>query len=177
MAHDLLTHPKYGGSDGKYHEIWLKSNSEMASRRSLSMAMDDALSARRAGLSLRQVSIPLPAVNPNGTISVGCWIPAWASKMTEMSVAYLTSPSSASGTVVIDVKKVSGGTTTALQASAGFDLEGLAAAVPSKVALATTVADTQLKAGDYVYASITSDNADAVDGTAGVLVLTFTVYK
>ena len=34
-----------------------------------------------------------------------------------------------------------------------------------------------VRAGEYVYITITSDNADAVDGTAGVLVITYTVSK
>ena len=256
------------------------------------LEIDEAiLRARQAGLMRRQVSVPLPAVNPNGSVSVGAWIPSEKSIVTKIEAGYLTVPGSTLGTIVLDVYKQdrqfadltisgaangdvtytawvvgaggnairvahvvgatgggeedrdlavavagddiivtfgtdgagasvvpsanevaalingdgdasalvsaaasgdgTGDTGTAalanltgglaavlLQSSANYDLEGLTAGEPVTLTDGLLAKATRtVRAGEYVYVTITSDNGDAVDGTAGLLVITYTVSK
>lgn len=145
---------------------------DRTSRRTHLQTQDAILAARRAGLGCRSVSVPLPVVTPNGTTTVGVWVPDDPSLVEAIDVAYLTPPSSALGAITLDVKKVEGGVTTLLQDAAGHDLEGLAAAVPDRT-VSPTLAKTvrTLQKGAYVYVEITSNNADAVAGVGGVLTI------
>lgn len=138
----------------------------------VTQALDAAMEAGRRGTSSRQVAVRLPVLNPGGLVDVGLWIPARKVVIIGIAVAYLTTPTSVGGTVVLDVSKVSGAITTLVQAAAGFDLEALAAGVSVEVPLVAK-ADRSLLAGDYLYATLTSNNGDAVDGTGGIIVVTY----
>lgn len=129
---------------------------------------EESVKSRRAGLSDRSVSVPLPAVNPNGTIDFGIWIPpASKCKLTQLSVAYKTAPASAGGTIVLDVFVAPAVT---VQKTAAFDLEAVG---PTNLDLSAPT----IQPGDYLFGTITSDNADATDGTGGILTLTYTICK
>lgn len=154
--------------------VAVSQRSKLQARKQSLLVSEAATKGARKGLSVRQVTIPLPAILANGVVQFGVWIPEKKSVVTSMRVGYLIVPSSALGTIVLDVKKISAGVTTLLQDAAAFDLEGLAAGVPVQVTsllLAKTIRTEQQ--GDYVYAEITSDNADAVAGAGGVLTITY----
>lgn len=138
-------------------------------------AKEDAILAYRTGIRARQVSIPLPAIVAGGSVDVGLWVAHRMLQVTALRIAYLTAPSSTLGTVVADVNKISGGVTTLMQATANFDLEGLTNGLATTIPLATTA--QKLLKNDYLYATLTSNNGDAVAGTGGVLTIDYTILN
>lgn len=166
-------------TDGNFVKHWTSSESEAGLRRSLREMQQKTRESRIIGCSERQVCMALPAVTPNGVTTVGLWIPSIVSVVMSIDVAYLTKPSSALGAVTLEVKKKQpGGAAVLLQDASAFDLEGLTDLVPSRtMSLALAKATRVVQKANYIYAEITSDNADAVDGVAGVLTITFRVCK
>jgi hypothetical protein len=61
--------------------------------------------ARRTGLSYRQTSMNIPAVNAGGSVSFGVWIPCEDSLITKIGIGFLTVPSSALGTILLNIYK------------------------------------------------------------------------
>jgi hypothetical protein len=96
--------------------------------------------------------------------------------VTAISVAFFAAPSSAGGTVTLAVTNYDTGSTAAdnLLSTATVDLEALTDKTASDLTLTATTADLSLENGDYVYATIVSDNADMADGTGGVLIIDVT---
>ncbi len=138
----------------------------------------EATSARRAGLSARQIVTKIAMVNTHpGAADFSIWVPPpHKCVITEISAVFKTAPSSAAGTVVLDLYKYDGAADTLIQKTAGYDLEGLTAKTPAKIPLAAKAVCT-IQPGDYIYGTVTTDNADAVDGVNGLLVLTYIVCK
>ena len=138
-------------------------------------AKDDALLAYLTGIRARQVSIPLPVIVSGESVDVGLWVAHCMIQVTALRIAYLTAPSSTLGTVVVDVNKISDGVTTFMQATANFDLEGLTNGLATTIPLAATA--QKLLKSDYLYATLTSDNGDAVAGNGGVLTIDYNILN
>jgi hypothetical protein len=123
--------------------------------------------AKKAGLSRRLIACAaIPALVPNGTVEFDLSLTAEDSCcIASMVLDYATVPSSAAGTVVLELRKVSGGNDTLIYTS---DLEALSPNDPSRT---NTRATGDLPALTRVYGKLISDNADAVDGTRGLIAL------
>ncbi len=148
--------------------------------RKATLKSDEAeIGATQRGRAQRTASVAMPAITANGVTRFGIpLVPEGRIEITSIRVAYSTPPVSAAGTLVLDVKKVSGGVTTLIQNTAGFDLEGLTAEVPQQLTnLHLAKATRVCQKNDYLYAEITSDNVDADSGIAGVLVVTYKVFE
>lgn len=97
-------------------------------------------------------------------------------KITEISLGFQAKPSSAAGTVLLEVYNYDGGAAADnLLAAATFDLETMTSLVTSDLSLTATGADLQPDDGDFVYCVITSNNGDMTDGVGGAVMVRYTV--
>lgn len=98
-------------------------------------------------------------VTPNATADFYV-VPGRAITLKNLRLFCVGVPASAGGTITIAFAKNG---VENLLAAATFDLEGLVTLTESDLTLTTTTADLDLAVGDYIVASVVSDNADATD--------------
>lgn len=124
------------------------------------------------------VSVPLGAT-ANATTYTGVFVAHRAMTITKASVAFVAVPASTLGTATLALTNydLSATTDDNLLSTATIDLEGLTNKTASDLTLTATSADLVLADGDYVYATIISNNADMTGGTGGVLTLEYTLQQ
>jgi hypothetical protein len=120
-------------------------------------------------------SVPI-SLTANATTSTGVFVAHRAMTITKASVAFVTKPGSAAGTITFALANydLSATTDDNLLSTATIDLEGLTAKTTTDLTLTTTAADKVLADGDFIYATIVSNNADATGG-GGVLTIEYTL--
>ncbi len=120
---------------------------------------------------------PLGAVTPNGVTTINfVWTPPVPCKclIIGIEVAYRTLPASTLGTILLDVFRLRGGASQSiLSAPVSLEADNLTAEVWKSISLTDILSGLSCSDGDYFFATITSNNADAVDGTGGGLVLSY----
>ncbi len=121
-------------------------------------------------------SVPLGAT-ANTTTYTGVFIAHRAMTITKASIAYVAKPASSAGTVTFALTNydLSATTDDNLLSTATIDLEGLTNKTTTDLTLTETGADLVLADGDYLYATIVSNNADMTGATGGVLTLEYTL--
>jgi hypothetical protein len=122
------------------------------------------------------VSVPL-TTTANTTSQTGVFVAQRGMTITKASIAYVGKPASAAGTVTLALANYDLSATTSdnLLSAATVDLEGLTNFTASDLTLTATAADLVLADGDYIYATIVSNNVDMSGGTGGVLTLEYTL--
>jgi hypothetical protein len=120
-------------------------------------------------------SVPL-TLTANATAITGVFVAQRAMTITKGSIAFAVKPASAAGTITLALANydLSATADDNLLSAATIDLEALTAKTASDLTLTATGADLVLAAGDYVYATIVSNNVDAVGG-GGVITLEYTL--
>ena len=111
----------------------------------------------------------------NTTQYTGVFAVSRAMTITGARVAFQAAPASTSGTVTIALTNydLSATTDDNLLSAATFDLETLTAKNSTALTLSATATDLVLAAGDYVYVTIISNNADMTGALGGVLTLEY----
>lgn len=141
-------------------------------------AFTDAASVTMGGKKLlveHQVSVPIYATL-NVATSFGLLPVIEAVTITAMEIGFVVVPASALGTVTLEVYNRDGGAASDnLLNAATYDLEGLTNMVAAPLTLTATGADLILAATDFVYCTITSNNADMTGGTGGCITIKYTV--
>lgn len=114
------------------------------------------------------VSVPLSST-ANATVVTGVFAVQRAMTVTKASICYVAKPASAGGAVTLALTNydASAAAEDNLLSTATVDLEGLTNFTVSDLTLTATAADLVLSGGDYIYASIVSDNADMTGASGG----------
>lgn len=122
------------------------------------------------------VSIPLGCV-ANTTTTTGVFVAHRAMTITKASIAFVAKPTSAGGTVTFALTNydLSATADDNLQSAATIDLEALVDKTTTDLTLTAVAADLVLADGDFIYASVVSNNADITGGTGGVLTIEYTL--
>lgn len=127
----------------------------------------------------QSVSVPLPALTANNAVVVGLLPVDRAIRITKIAIACTTIPVDADGTCLLAISNhdKSGSADDNLLGAATFDLEGISAAKETEaLTLTATAADLILAAGDFVFATLTSDSAAIDTNMAGAsLVIEFDI--
>lgn len=129
--------------------------------------------SRKKGLLYRDFTTKLPAVSANSTVTFPLAVAHESLLLMEGFVGYLSPPASASGSVAISVYNGNSGSPV-LMASGSCESIPATGSLPLKVKVKP---DSLVEKGQYIFATLSSDNADAVDGTDGLLTLSFLVCK
>ena len=118
------------------------------------------------------ISVPL-TVTANATKYTGVLAVQRNVDVKKLSVCFQGVPVSSDGTVTLAVSNydASASTSDNLISTSTVSLESLSNYTPSDLTLTTTVADLLLSDGDFVYATVVSNNADMTGANGGVLTM------
>ena len=151
-----------------------------AGDRTLTTELDDVLQQAKVEKPLvtpYTYGQQLSAVTPNGVTTINlAWTPPRVCKclIQEIQLAYRTLPDSTLGTILFDVFRLRGGAPQSLLlAPISLEADNLAPGVWKTIPLTNVLGGLYTSDGDYFYATITSNNTDAVDGSGGGLALSY----
>lgn len=152
-----------------------KTERDVISRRSKMETEEAIAGARLAGNSSRAAYKELPAVSANSSVDFPIMLSPQPMLITDILVAYMSAPVSTSGSVTLDIYKSVGGSGVLIN-STSAELKSLSPGMSSGISLAARDKLT-LQKGQYIYGRLTSNHADAVDGSAGLVSIVFDIKK